>query len=117
MTNGVLYRYVPEQDSEDAQLVIPECARLRIMKQYHDAPTAGHNGYERTLQRIRSRYYCIGMSKYVKDYVKDCIQCQRYKPTNMKPAGLLKTPPVNQRFEIVAIDLFGPLPVSEEGFQ
>lgn len=31
--------------------------------------------------------------------------------------GLLKAPVANQRFEVVAIDLFGPLPVSEEGFQ
>ncbi|XP_054009083.1 vacuolar protein-sorting-associated protein 36-like [Hylaeus anthracinus] len=30
--------------------------------------------------------------------------------TNLKPAGLLQTPVLQQRFEVVAMDLFGPLP-------
>ncbi|XP_050676657.1 uncharacterized protein LOC126973434 [Leptidea sinapis] len=43
-------------------------------------------------------------------YVRNCIYCQRYKASNQKPAGLLQTTAQNQRFEVVAFDLFGPLP-------
>ncbi|GFW96658.1 transposon Ty3-G Gag-Pol polyprotein [Trichonephila clavipes] len=35
-----------------------------------------------------------------------------YKP---KPAGLLRTPVYSQRFEVIAIDLFGPLPPTDTG--
>lgn len=42
MSGGVLYRYVPDEDSEEAQLVVPACARSQILKEYHDAPSSGH---------------------------------------------------------------------------
>lgn len=35
----------------------------------------------------------------------------------MKPAGLLQTVCSNRRFEIVAVDLFGPLPTTPQGNQ
>lgn len=56
------------------------------------------------------------MRKDITDYVNRCIECQRYKATNLKPAGLIQSLAWNQRFEIIAIDLFGPLPESEEGY-
>ncbi|GBL99607.1 hypothetical protein AVEN_68865-1 [Araneus ventricosus] len=50
------------------------------------------------------------MGKYIAEYVKNCPDCNRYKPSNQKPTGLLRTPVYAQRFETLAIDLFGPLP-------
>ncbi|GFS91796.1 integrase catalytic domain-containing protein [Trichonephila clavipes] len=37
-------------------------------------------------------------------------ECARFKATKQKPASLLRTPVYSQRFEVIAIDLFGPLP-------
>ena len=86
-------------------------------QEYHDSPTAGHYGIDRTIHRIASRYYWTGMRRYITHYVKDCVACQRYKASNLKPAGLLQTPVTQQRFEVLAIDLFGPLPESSEGYK
>ncbi|UYV72093.1 hypothetical protein LAZ67_9001794 [Cordylochernes scorpioides] len=117
MNQGVLYRYVPDSDSEEAQLVIPTHERDMVMNYHHDNPTAGHYGEEGTYQRIAKRYYWTGMRKYITDYVKKCAECCRYKPTNQKPSGLLRTPVYSQRFEILSIDLFGPLPKTKSGKQ
>ncbi|KAG6462594.1 hypothetical protein O3G_MSEX013359, partial [Manduca sexta] len=115
MSDGVLYRYKPEpSDDDDACLVVPT-NRPKILFDYHDAPTAGHLGVERTLQRIASRYYWPGMRASVTDYVKQCTSCQRYKVDARKPAGLVQSPAAAQRFEVVAVDLFGPLPVTKSG--
>ncbi|GFU78234.1 pro-Pol polyprotein [Trichonephila clavipes] len=57
------------------------------------------------------------MRKFIADYVKSCSECIRYKATNQKPAGLLQTPVPAQRFESLAIDLFGPLPETTEGMK
>ncbi|GFU27050.1 retrovirus-related Pol polyprotein from transposon 412 [Trichonephila clavipes] len=46
--------------------------------------------------------------------VKNCPDCIKYKASNQKPSGLLQTPVPAQRFEILAIDLFGPLPESKD---
>ncbi|KAF8784289.1 Retrovirus-related Pol polyprotein like [Argiope bruennichi] len=63
------------------------------------------------------RYYLTGMRKYINDYVKNCPESNRYKANNQKPAGLLRTPVYSQRFEIISLDLFGPLPKTENGKQ
>ncbi|GFT67925.1 hypothetical protein TNCV_2286551 [Trichonephila clavipes] len=47
--------------------------------------------------------------------VKNCRDCIKYKASNQKPFGLLLTPGSAQRFETLAIDLFGPLPESKDG--
>jgi Integrase zinc binding domain len=109
MTNGVLYHYDYDADLEEAQLVVPASGRARVLEQYHDAPISGHNGIVKTMQRILRRYYRPGLRRYVTDYVKRCIECQRYKPSSQKLSGLLQTPPYASRFEILTIDFFGPL--------
>ncbi|GFX78438.1 retrovirus-related Pol polyprotein from transposon 412 [Trichonephila clavipes] len=117
MNQGVLYRYVPDADSAEAQLVIPTAERELIMEGHQNDPMAGHYGEEGTLQKIARRYYWTGMRKYISDYIKKCPECARFKATNQKPAGLLRTPVYSQRFEIIAIDLFGPLPQTDTGKQ
>ncbi|GFT42210.1 transposon Tf2-9 polyprotein [Trichonephila clavipes] len=111
----LLYRYSPESEEEEVQLVVPAQERERILQEHHDAPTAGHYGVENTYKKISSRYYFQGMKKFISEYIKTCPECNRYKPTNQKPAGLLRTPAYAQRFETLAIDLFGPLPETPTG--
>lgn len=54
------------------------------------------------------------MRKQIEVYVRNCIQCQRYKSSNQKPVGLVQTTALNQRFEVISFDLFGPLPQTAE---
>ncbi|GFW07663.1 transposon Tf2-9 polyprotein [Trichonephila clavipes] len=90
MNQGVLYRYVPDADSAEAQLVIPTAECELIMQRHHNDPMAGHYGEDGTFQKIAKRYYWTGMKK---------------------------TPVYSQRFEVIAIDLFGPLPQTDSGKQ
>ncbi|GFS73216.1 retrovirus-related Pol polyprotein from transposon 17.6 [Trichonephila clavipes] len=113
MNQGVLHRYVPDADSAEAQLVIPTAERELIMERHHNDPMAGYYGEEGTFQKIARRYYWTDMRKYISDYIKKCSECARFKATNQKPAGLLRTPVYSQRFEVIAIDLFGPLPQTD----
>lgn len=111
LSDGVLYRYGPEADGDDAAcLVIPQHERQQVLSDFHNAPTAGHLGVDRTYQRLSTRYYWPGMKASVIEHVKSCADCQRYKADNRKPAGLLQTPAPARRFEVVSVDLFGPLP-------
>lgn len=70
MTNDVLYRYSPMEETEEAQWVVPKCAIERILYENHDAPTAGHYGMDKTLRRISSKYYWTGMRKAINEHVK-----------------------------------------------
>ncbi|KAL0832527.1 hypothetical protein ABMA28_000738 [Loxostege sticticalis] len=115
MNNGLLYRLHPDADTDDAQLLVPEHEWANILGAYHDDPLAGHYGADKTYEKIAKRYYWSGMRKYIESYVRKCVDCQRFKPSNQKPAGLLQTTIMNQRFEIIAFDLFGPLPPTNDG--
>ncbi|GFX97030.1 retrovirus-related Pol polyprotein from transposon 297 [Trichonephila clavipes] len=42
MNQGVLYRYVPDADSAEAQSVIPNAERELIMQRRHNDPMVGH---------------------------------------------------------------------------
>ncbi|GBN19640.1 hypothetical protein AVEN_6793-1 [Araneus ventricosus] len=53
------------------------------------------------------------MRKFITNYVKNCLDCSRFKASNQKLAGLLQIPVQAQRFETIAIDLFGSLPESK----
>lgn len=117
LLDGVLYRYCSDQDSELGQLVVPKSMRENILKRFHDDPMAGHYGIDKTIHRIAQHYYWSGMRSQIAKYVKSCLECQRYKSTNLKPAGLLQTVASGQRFEVIAIDLVGPLPRTSRGNQ
>ncbi|KAF8789997.1 Retrovirus-related Pol polyprotein like [Argiope bruennichi] len=106
----ILCRYSPEVETEEAQFVVPVQKRERVLQEYHDVPTAGHYGAEGNYNKVSCRYYFPGMWKYIVEYVKHCQDCNRYKPSNQKSTGLLRTPVYAQRLETLAIDLFGPLP-------
>lgn len=110
MQQGVLYRYNPDVDSEEPQLVVPVPLRSEILKECHDSDIGGHHGVDRTYSRVAQGFYFPGMRRAITDYIKTCTTCQRYKSSNTKPSGLLQTPVLNQRGEVLAIDLFGPLP-------
>ncbi|GFX69674.1 pro-Pol polyprotein [Trichonephila clavipes] len=107
MNQDVLFRYAPDSESEEAQLVVPSHERTLILKNHHDTPMAGHYGAEGTYTRIAKNYYWTGMRKYITDYVKNCPDYIKYKGSNQMPSGLLQTPVPAQLFETLAIDLFG----------
>ncbi|GBN17002.1 hypothetical protein AVEN_140117-1 [Araneus ventricosus] len=100
--------------SEEAQLGVPSHEREKILKEHHDSPNAAHYDSDGTYQRIVKRYFWIGMRKFITNYVKNCLDCARFIASNQKPTGLLQTPVQAQRFETIAIDLFGPLPESKD---
>ncbi|CAG9568732.1 unnamed protein product [Danaus chrysippus] len=114
MNDGLLYRYYTDTNRDESQLVVPKQEQLNVIATYHDAETAGHYGAEKTIERISRRYFWKGMRGHIEAYTRNCLECQRYKPSNQKTTGLVQTTATNQRFETVAFDLFGPLPETRE---
>ncbi|GBM43638.1 Retrovirus-related Pol polyprotein from transposon 17.6 [Araneus ventricosus] len=63
MNQGILYRYSPEVETEEAQLVVPFQERERVLQQYHDVPTAGHYGAEGTYHSSALPAYELPVSR------------------------------------------------------
>lgn len=80
--DGVLYRkWHPDDQEVKTQLVVPLEKQTEVMKYFHDIPSAGHLGIEKTLERIKNKFYWPAMKKSVEHYINTCSRCSaRKKP-------------------------------------
>ncbi|UYV82801.1 hypothetical protein LAZ67_22000913, partial [Cordylochernes scorpioides] len=109
--DGCLFKKNPNPEGRAWLLVVPEKKKREIMKEYHNHISNGHLGVDRTMYRIKSKYFWPSMLKDVSEFVKTCHLCQSRKGSNQLPSGLLQPiPPANFPFERIGIDFVGPLP-------
>ena len=102
----------------DQRLAIPQDKQLRthILMEHHDIEIAGHLGMDKTIEAITRNYYWPKMGKDIKKYIATCDTCQRNKPNNQQPVGLLqplKTPA--NRWEEITMDFIVQLPLTKQG--
>ena len=84
-----------------------------ILQEYHD--NSGHPGISQTLQDIEKKYFHPEMRKIVQEHIRTCLPCQVSKPNNNPiKAPLGRVDPPGQPFERFAIDLVGPLPMTDD---
>lgn len=122
VSDDKIYKYVeldiPElrEDAEYWKLVIPKEKRKEVIYSCHDIPTAGHLGVHKTYHRVSRLYYWPCLRADVARYVKECLTCQRVKPEQKLPAGHMGGHVAAHRtWQIISMDLFGPLPKSKHG--
>ncbi|XP_055870283.1 uncharacterized protein LOC129923423 [Biomphalaria glabrata] len=95
-------------------LVVPKGRRKLILENAHSSPLAGHMSVKKTKLRIYSEFYWPGVDKDVKQLVRCCDPCQRAKvPGRAGKAVLGKMDRQGVPFRKFAIDLVGPLPMTE----
>lgn len=97
------------------QLVMPSSLRNNVLQELHTEETAGHLGINKTLGRVKQRFYWPGCTKDVRDWCRLCNLCaSRERPTRT-PRAPLQTYNVGAPLERVALDILGPLPESDRG--
>lgn len=64
--------------------------QLKIFQATHNHPLSGHLGREKLLDLVLRDFSWSGMRTQVKKFLEECVTCARVKPSNSKPAGLLK---------------------------
>jgi transposase InsO family protein len=92
--------------------------RRTILKVYHDTAANGaHFGRDKTLHKIKTRYFWPSMYKDINNYVKSCILCAQYNPRRQKTSGTLRPiKPPEGVWQLVSIDFHGPItPTSQRG--
>lgn len=103
---------------EGQRLCVPDVpeAKSLILKWYHDDPTAGHQGVERTYQLVREILYWPGMYQTVKRYVDSCHVCATHKDRTTAANGRLQPLPIPGRpWEAISMDLITQLPKTKLG--
>ncbi|KAF1319508.1 reverse transcriptase, partial [Globisporangium splendens] len=113
--NGLLYYAVEKGDT--ARVVVPndEGLRHRLLYEYHDSPSAGRLGREKTFLSLSRDYYWPHMYKWVRKYVRTCEICQRVKPSGSTQAPLRSLPVPSDSWKSVSMDFIFGLPRDTHG--
>ncbi|KAF1334018.1 reverse transcriptase, partial [Globisporangium splendens] len=113
--NGLLYYAVEQGDT--ARVVVPndEGLRHRLLYEYHDSPSGGHLGREKTFLSLSRDYYWPHMYKWVRKYVRTCEICQRVKPSGSTQAPLRSLAVPSDSWKSVSMDFIFGLPRDTRG--
>ena len=97
--------------TEHPRVIVPPDLRQAVVAAAHNL---GHAGIKRTFGIVASRYFWPGMRPDCNAFVRNCGACQRNKPAR-KPKRAPVVFPHSDRFDVVHVDIVGPLPVSSKG--
>ncbi|XP_061588506.1 finTRIM family, member 67 isoform X1 [Cololabis saira] len=118
-----LRRYSEKFNLKDGELFFGERKAIKtsadaktIFNEFHNSPIGGHTGMVKTRHAISARFYWKGMSVDIDTWVLECDKCQRVGQAKAasKPLPCIK---VSAVWELLGIDLTGPLPKTANGFQ
>ena len=117
VVNGVLYRrfeyFKGKQDH--LQLVVPSSMRDTILEESHAGSLGGHLGEDRTLGRVREKFFWPGYAEQVRQWCRTCVRCATRKNPSKTRHGALQSVRTGYPMQMVATDIMGPLPPSKHG--
>ena len=98
-------------------IFIPATMRTNIIQYFHKNATALHQSPRRIYKLMRSQVFWFGMYADIKIFVKKCEVCNLAKKNPIKDQGYLQLFPPKSPFDIIEIDIVGPLPVTRDGYR
>ena len=118
LIEGVLYCKFPQKKFVSIcsdKLVVPEVLKKDILNSLHSGPFGRHLGEDKTLEKLKERFYWPGQYNDVRDWCRTCSVCASRKTPAPKPRASLKPVRVGLPMQLVAVDILGPLPESRAG--
>ncbi|GKA46857.1 putative mitochondrial protein [Tanacetum coccineum] len=74
-----------------------ETLRNDLTQHFYNGPTGGHSGMQTTTKRMGSLLHWKKMRNHIKQYIRQCDTCQRFKPKLVPYPGLLQPLPIPSR--------------------
>ncbi len=110
----ILHRKTTDKDGTPYfQVVLPKNRRQQILRIAHSTPMAGHTGSKATKHKIMRNFFWPNMSTDIKAYCQSCVPCQKTAKKTLPQAPLQTTPTFTTPFARVALDVVGPLPLTD----
>lgn len=109
--NDVLFH--ADKLSKSWKACIPIVLIDELIKTYHEK--FGHFGVWKTYKSLAKYYTWKNMRDTIKKFVRTCEICQKTKIANQAIVGKMKSVIPKDENDLVAVDLFGPLPTSTAG--
>lgn len=89
--------------------------RYNLIKEFHCSAIGGHKGMTKCYNYLRQFYYWENMKLDIENFINQCLQCKLKKVVRRKhKPEMILTDTAGQAFERLAIDIVGPLPLTED---
>ena len=109
--NVICRTYCPSPASYSVIVpLVPPTLQLEFLQEAHDIPSAGHQGYLKTLSHLQQQAYWAGMAGNVQQYCQQCNTCQASKLSSPIQAPLHNVP-IGNPWEMLAVDIL-EVPIS-----
>lgn len=91
--NGILCRRFdsPDGSSSTLQIIVPAVLRDEVLSDLHEGTIGGHLGIDKTLARLKERFYWPGHFNDVRDWCMNCGTCASWKTPSPKSRAPLKS--------------------------
>lgn len=109
--NNILF--CKDHKEDKWKISVPNIVIKELVNTYHNL--YGHFGAWKTYKALAMCYTWKNMRNSVKKIVRACELCQKSKYTNQVIAGTMKAIIPKNETELLAVDVFGPLPPSIAG--
>lgn len=110
LKNNKLFRKI----GDEVKWVVPKMARFHLCKLNHD--DIGHFSVDKTIDKISKDFWFPKMKRFIRKYVRSCLECAYSKePAGPKEGLLHPIHKVNKPFDTVHIDHLGPFVRSTNG--
>ncbi len=103
--NKTLYSVEQDLVMFERRVVIPQPQIEGILQLCHDHALAGHLGVDRTTKLIARRFFWLGLTRDVRDYVQTCEPCQLRKRNYHKVHSPLQPFITTRLFQRFAMDV------------
>ena len=111
---GLLHQEVMTQVLEKGLvLVLPQSFRKRVMVVAHDKMQ--HMGARRVTRLVKQRFTWPGVGQDIVKFCRACPTCQKCGKRKGRKALMMERPVMSEPFEVIAVDLVGPIKVGKGG--
>ena len=121
MAGGILHYQETGKGAREGRtlirVVVPSNLVDKLLRLYHDLPTAGHRGTDATVQRIERHYVVQNLRKRVERYVADCTKCATTRKNPRKVSPRFQYIVIPKAFHQVHFDILGPMPLTGDGYK
>ena len=98
------------------KVVVPKSMIIEIFNVTHESLNACHQGYHKTIERIREHFYWPGLTSDIRNLINSCKSCQERRAYKSKDlASLQRVPAPSSPFSVIHCDVIGPLPTTVKG--
>ena len=96
------------------QLVIPSSLKTEVLHDIHAGVLGGNLGVDKSLGKLKERFYWPGYFNDVKQWCAICASCATRKSGGPTRRGPLHPIVVGYPLQLVAVDILGPLPQTSD---